>query len=461
MIPTVPIGATIDSLLLAISRVDDSTSPAGASRRFYGTRRQSANPFARNAATLSATAFAGLISPEQLILNHSAWPVYSSLVSRRSAQAWFQRTRDGASSQIVPEVHSPVQSELFASRWKSCASCVSFHRHKYGTGHWMVIHQLPGISHCPTHGEPLDVECGVCGAALGGAGLDRLPGEPCTKCGGKIARRIQIDQSVGARQLANLYAALLGGQALELDVRSRELILGSADCVLSSSQESRSLEQHFLSAFNCQDAEDIGAYLKAAVSAKMLRLALSGKSTNAVPAPLHLAVLAVAKARLEQDACLNESGLGGVDLRCIYQGVVDRFDLPAEDLEEILERAADCNISPAAVTAWLSGDAATLIERQGLTTVSRLKGFARSLPEHLAARLPTILSKGVEIVRRGATQEERRSANRDHIQRSIAAGARNRSLLLASCQASYKWALKFDREWLDTHLPAWNRSRSK
>jgi hypothetical protein len=459
MIPTAPNGATVDSLLLASSRLDESHSPNGASRRFYQSRHPRANPFARHASMLSATAFAGLISPEQLILNHSAWPVYSCLISRRSAHAWFQRTRDGVGNPAVPEVHAPVSSELSTSRWRSCRSCVDLHRNKFGTGHWMVIHQLPGIGVCPNHGEPLDLECGVCGAALGGQSMNRLPGEPCSKCGARTAKRTHVRASAGERQLARLYANLLGGQAMDLDVSSRELLMRNASRVLSKSQPDTSIEQLVLSEFNCQDAEELGRHIKAAVTPNLLRLAAAGTSANSVPASLHLAVLGVAIARLEDEGYLDERRLLSVDLPCVDEGALYASDLPTEFLEELLSRASDYNISTVAVMARLSGLSVRFIEQQGFASATRLKQFTLSLPEHLAKLLPTLGKALQPIVRRGATQEEHRSANRHHIQQMVDSGVRNRALLLLNCGTSYKWALKFDRDWLDGILPAWGRSK--
>lgn len=459
MIPTAPIGATVDSLLIATSRLDDSLSSEGASRRFYGARHPGANPFARHAATLSANAFADLISPEQLVLNHSAWPIYSCLVSRRSAQAWFQRTRDGTMPRHAPEIHSPVQSELFASRWRSCGSCISLHQQKYGTGHWMVIHQLPGISFCPTHREALCLECGACGAALGGAGLDRLPGEPCSKCGTSVIKRTEAEESPGERHLASLYASLLNGQATELDARCRESLLQSANALLLNDVPRASLEQFVLSEFDCRDAEALGHRLKVAVSSRLLRLALTGTATHAVPAPLHLAVIAVAMVLLKRGNCPVDEARHGADLALVDNDLQDEPDLPDDVLEELLALAADYNISSAAIREWFAGVPAGTIEKRGLATLVRLRGFARSLPKHLSISAPTSGPARVELAQRGATQEERRSAHRDRIQRMIDAGAHNRTLLLSRCSHSYKWALKFDRNWLDALMPAWKRGK--
>lgn len=280
MIPASPAGATIDSLLLAMSRLSASTSLSGAMRKYYGSRHPHANPLARHAAKLSVNAFEGLLSAEQLVLRHSAWPIYSCLVSRPSAQAWFQRTRDGASPVSVPELFCPVKLELSASRWRSCPRCVELHLQEYGTGHWMVIHQLPGIRTCPTHCELLDVACGACGAPLGGAGIDRLPGEPCTRCGTRINDRTRFDGSAGEQQLARLYAKLLDGRAMELDSVNREMLLRCATEVLSRRQRSESLERLVLDSFNCQDAGDLGRLLNVAVSSNRLQFAVKGAATN-------------------------------------------------------------------------------------------------------------------------------------------------------------------------------------
>ena len=379
MIPKVPDGATVDSLLLATSRLDSSTSHVGAWQKFYGSNFRTSNPFGRRAGALSTNAFAGDLSPEQIVLRHSAWPVYSCLVSQRSAQAWFRRTRDGTEPHTVPEIHSPVKGELFASRWRSCRACVRLQQDKYGTGHWMVVHQLPGVGYCPTHGEALDLECAACGSALGSGNQSSLPGEPCVRCGASVAKPTEVRRSSGEEQLVSLYTALLGGQATGLDAMSRRAILREASDALECSAVATSLEERVLFAFDCVSPEGLGCYLNVAVSPRTFKVALAGESTNAVPAPLHLAVVAVALAEL------SARGRSVPDRPASASSLPESLALRKPDLlqetwSELLSLAADHNMPQAALTALLAGESPVSIEARSFASQSRIDRFLRSLP---------------------------------------------------------------------------------
>lgn len=461
MIPVTPDGATVDSMLLATSRLDGSTSHAGAWHKYYASNFRKANPFGRRAGVLSTNAFAGDLSPEEIVLRHSAWPVYSSLVSRRTAQAWFRRTRDGTERHAVPEIHSPVRGELFASRWRSCSACTKLQQHKYGTGHWMVVHQLPGVGYCPTHGEPLELECGACGAALGGGGQSRLPGEPCFRCGESAAKTTKERRTSGEEQLACLYTALLGGQATDLDAMSRRMILQEASDALECSAVPSYLAERVLFAFDCDTPEGLGRYLNVAVSPRTFKLALAGESTNAVPAPLHLAVIAVAMAELSDQGRSLPDGPNYLD--SLPKGLaLHKPDLLPETWSELLALAADHNVPQAALAASLAGESPLSIEARSFASQFRLDRFIRSLPARLACHFPKRRRPNQsQLILRGASHDERRTAHRARIVQMIEAGARNRTLLLAKCSESYKWVLKFDRPWLDALLPAWRRKTSE
>ena len=415
------------------------------------------NFLGRDAIKLSKHAFAGDLSPADLILKHSAWPVYSSLVSRRLAHNWYLRNVSGAAGSSTREIHSPIQGELFARRWRSCRLCAIEQTCKLGTAHWMVIHQLPGIYHCPFHGQPLDIECEKCGQALGGAGVGRLPGEPCKSCGGTAAVRSDRVLTSGEIELAKLYVSLLKGEGPELDPVSRHFLLkGNANS--GEGDSCRVTKEQVISAFGCSTLEEFGRYLNVEGSPRALNVALAAGSNTGAPAPFHLVVAAIALSELPGP---NGSPQKQTNFNCELREAVSASHLdklPAEIAAEVLTLAANQKIPPAAVIASLAGESGTSIEARGIAPAKRLARFLESLPLIVAVHFRQPKHKQyVRCLKYGASHEDQLTTYRARIEQEIQAGAHNRTLLLARCGTAYKWALTFDRDWLNALLPAWIR----
>lgn len=356
MIPFCPAGAIIDSLLLAVSRLDETTSRVSAQLKFYGARQGDSliNFLGRDAIKLSKNAFAGDVSPADLILKHSAWPVYSSLVSRPLAHNWYVRNVTGGAGSSTLEVHSPIQGELFAHRWRSCRLCAVEQTRRFGTAHWMVIHQLPGIYHCPVHSEPLDLQCGMCGADLGGPGIGRLPGEPCKKCDGVTAVRSDRGLSRGEIGLAKLYVSLLKGEGPELDPVSRHFLL-KGNPNTGDGDSCRVTKEQVISAFGCSTFEEFGRYLNVEGSMRALNVALEAGSNRAAPAPFHLVVAAIALSELPgpTGSAQNQTNLDRELEEAVGASLLAK--LPADIADEILTLAANQKKKPSCRCYRVSG----------------------------------------------------------------------------------------------------------
>lgn len=71
---------------------------------------------------------------------------------------------------------------------RHCRTCAEEERAKTGLAYWHVVHQLPGVTHCPRHQTPLQGQCITCGYPQSAANLDYafwyLPSHNCLQCGG-------------------------------------------------------------------------------------------------------------------------------------------------------------------------------------------------------------------------------------------------------------------------------------
>lgn len=128
-----------------------------------------------NAGYVSRTYFAGILTPQELLRQHTLYGYLN--LSQNMAEA------DALEKLLIlgNPYNSIVRSaSVQALRW--CECCASIESEAYGFASWKVIHQIPQVAICHIHGKPLLSMCKGCGAAIGAVQNFRLPGEPCSKC---------------------------------------------------------------------------------------------------------------------------------------------------------------------------------------------------------------------------------------------------------------------------------------
>ncbi len=386
MIPDFPRGAAIESILIALHRVNERSEQKPVHKATLGNRQVTHldTVFGRGARYLAETLLKGTISAEALITDHSAWPVYASLLTRPRAQAWFKRNLNyiGGNGTGYKEVFVRMGGRFFASRWRFCNECAAEQRDRYGTPHWMVLHQLPGVQHCPLHeNRPLEIECADCGSALGGALQRSLPLEPCEHCGSCGTRRASNHVSTGQRLLTQLYMDLLCGTPHELDPISRFHVLYQTQSSLSDNDLDRLNAEMVLKSFDCKTHEDLQRTLEVAVSPRLLQVVLDCGSVNVAHAALHLAISAIAlhePSRLRADRPGEE--MGKTDSLSRYlKSIGVRVD--AEEFLEIAESAAEENINPGVIVSLLRGFTRTEVISLGLSRQLSLDAWLRKLSD--------------------------------------------------------------------------------
>ena len=432
-------------------------------KKFYGTRRYcEANVFGRSAGHLAQNAFDSQITAQNIVLKHSAWPVYSRLLTQQFAHAWYVRVVSAGGGAPNQKIHGPHIGQLHPKRWQSCPTCVAEQQKRLGIGHWMVVHQLPGIHHCPKHSDPLAFACGACGVALGDARQTLLPGDPCSSCGSISRRTFEHAISTGEQELGRLYQSLLIGEGPNLDPIARYDLQHEIGIVVGNMRPAIS-PAALLRAFDCGSAAELGTRLRFQITPGAMGVALAGGSLNAAPAPLHLAVAAVV---LAMRAGRIEIGKDEIDESrpfMIPQAAASLQDVPSEAvIAEIVALAADHNISPAAVYAALAGSTAMAIEKSRLATSKRLRQFILGLPVSLSCHFNLFKGKSpAPDVPRRASDAQKLDAFRARIERELLDGASNREQLSKRCQAAYRWTLRFDRDWLDIAIPAHNSAKAR
>lgn len=454
MTPSFPIGSCIDSMLTAVHRLSPVSRLQSSRKRFYGTRPgDGANAIGRHAQVLSENAFKGRISAHKLILEHSAWPVFSRLLPTVVAQKWFAQCVAGEIQSAKQRFHSPTRGSLFANSWRSCVDCIASDRGRCGTGHWRVVHQLPGVNHCPTHGSPLLVCCADCGSPIGNTRLDALPGEPCSACGCAEHRSaVEEPRTNGLAALGSLYEVLLAGDGPNLDPFSRHE-LQRHEIAQRSGGSIDAYIKGFFAFYECEDAEALTRILAVEVTTPSLRATLNGGVNVCSP----IVQLALAAYALQAQAC----DLGDV-LWATSAAHEDGIELPArtdEDasIERLLDAGREAGFSVTAIRLTLSGKTPKELEAKRICTVKTWDRFCNELSPELRLLLPeTKLSspRPLELrLPRNGSLEQKTAVHRARLLAKCATGEPTREVLTQLCRNSYQWCLTHDRVWLDKAFP--------
>ena len=447
MLPSFPMGASVDSMLRAVYRLNQSRSWKRAMVHFYG-KKVLTNTLARHASVLAKNAFQGRISGEDLILHHSAWPILSRLVPKSAAGKWFEECLSGDGDQMLRRWRSFHAGTVHARAWRSCIDCVSADQSVHGTGHWHIVHQLQGATHCARHGRPLDEHCAGCRSPLGSERMMALPGESCEHCGSMDRAPSGVAASPGLARLAQLYSDLMVGAGPDLDLTSRAELHRRAIANRTGPDPIGDHATEFISSFGCSSVEQLDVRLGVHVTLRAIRAALIGGS-HACPPVVHLAL-----------AAFSLQGLSATpSLRRVDQSIelIRTFaNSPAEPIERILTAAEDAGFPTEAIVRRFAGSTVEALKRDGLAYNRTWWKFVASLPPELRDHLPQRRERAPDLslcLSRDNSIEDARRIHRERIQSAMERRPGPRKNWRGLCVVSLMWCNAKDRAWLDEIAP--------
>lgn len=96
------------------------------------------------------------ITEEDIILNYTLYPFYTSFLSEEKSQKILELMKQCDGTNIYNRMGicaSPISTPLYL---KFCPECLREDTDKYGEPYWHRIHQVPGIKICPKHKSILE-----------------------------------------------------------------------------------------------------------------------------------------------------------------------------------------------------------------------------------------------------------------------------------------------------------------
>lgn len=452
LIPAFPRGATIESIFLANYWLRQPGSLSGANRLFYGKQKgkpSNLNPYGLHANAFSQRVLGGKVSGQALVQFHSAWPVYSSVLPRDLADKVQLGLTEGRYAELRKLLSRYYDNTQYVDEWRICPACCAQDVAVYGVGHWRVVHQLPGVTACPTHQAALLYRCADCAAPLGGATSLAMPGWPCMVCGSEARVALLVNPSPGARALACLYSRLVNGDGPDLQPVSRAAL---HERVLGAEPSDRAVAgyiERFRSTFGCDRVEQLGSLLNSTVTLQSVISAVRGGIPSSHPIILALAAFAewyASAPEFQEDAAFFQD-------EARRQHVARPQGLKAPGIVELCDYGVEYGVPKTAILARIDGVSVRDIRRRGLASAKSWRKFYVALPERLRCLLPQVEPQPMRSTARGLSFDEKRKLHRSQILSKLEQGKTRRRDLVRECSTSWRWCLKNDAEWFERAFP--------
>lgn len=458
MIPTFPPDATIASIHLACFRSGIHQSLKSSARAVYGGIGNIHNNLGFKANAFVSLILKDKINQAELIDRHSMFPLISSILPPSSSNRLQLALAEGdtrAYTRCLALYRSGIK---IPDALRLCPKCVHEDIKIFGTGHWHVIHQVPAIHICHTHGDLLHDQCAGCHTAFGKTTELGLPGDPCPRCGSiKTTSSLTANRSKGYIAFANLIDRIFQGNAPEIGPRTRVQVLKIS--IASANMDAQELLESLLAWWNVDSLQTLDALLQCRTSYQAA-LQLFTRGFAQVHVPFLSAAIAFAWEHISEtdrhhllQQVVLETDLFSGEARATQAG--DRLR------EELTALASIYNLPDDVVMQLTNGSKSLAYALAGGTNLFLLfDGLSPSSKAELDSRFSNY---GLDAKNRILTQRAKKNTSkiipviRQEIQKLIAKGCKSRSAIKQANATLYQKALCLDRPWLDEIIPSQHR----
>lgn len=445
MIPFFPAGATLSSVLAAVSELSGGRAQRyaprlGAYKAFLGL------PSAR----VARDYLAGQVTPTELVRMCSCAQLWCSILSPAQADRLQAQLSDGSADQL--RVIGLVAAPRMARLTRRCRSCVSDDTEIFGYAYARVIHQLPAMRHCLTHGRPLEECCAECGAPfrdVAKRGM-RWNIHHCLACGCASGTPLRIDRSRGYTDLSVLISRMLNGEDVGIDPQRRVRLMHQAFAAFDG--RSDLLMSRFSKYWAADSLED--ACTKASVQSKALRRLFEQEIQ---PCTFDSVVVSLCFASTFPSAGTGYHGCA-LDTRHLRQNA--QCSRSASLAERLRSHVEDMGLSASVAVRLSTG---TSLGR--LTALGHSGYQLRTLLAHLPRR-ERLQVEAMQRERRLYRKQPRKTEMHEFAEhfsvarqraraiKRIRSGLRTRTELWRDDGALVRWLIKHDQAWIDARLPA-------
>lgn len=133
-----------------------------------------------NLETIARNLHSVFLSADEILRNHTCLPAFLPFARQESLPRIMDHVLYGESHCGVPSMLGLAGRYISSKpRLALCIECVRTDEEKMGFAYWRRFHNLPGLTYCMKHGQPLVHGCGTCAFSGAQARTPRLPGVHC------------------------------------------------------------------------------------------------------------------------------------------------------------------------------------------------------------------------------------------------------------------------------------------
>ena len=160
-VPYLPPGALLFTAVVWRHLLNGATQLLGSIQEIYGhVGGRKRNLFGERVKFASMAVFGGSVLPEEILIRHTHFGIYSRALTKHAADSWSRDIIDA--HQWNGHIPSPLQRsgtfpkfQLATTSLRSCSACVAQDMDELGFASWRILHTLPPVHHCPHHGNAL------------------------------------------------------------------------------------------------------------------------------------------------------------------------------------------------------------------------------------------------------------------------------------------------------------------
>lgn len=448
-----PPGATIASLLVATWRTGGAASFYSASMKAFGVHQLPEDRFGHSVGRLSRNLFKGLVSPQQLLQQHTITPFLSRLLDPARAEEWQSKILLEVRHRHTTFLRCYRPGEAFADEWRSCPECQDRDRSRYGVAHWHVAHQLKFLKSCIEHGTPLHFRCQGCHEPIGKCSMRRLPGEACSRCSSLKTDAYITSPSPGYAGTVELCRKLFLGPCEQVTPKVRYRLFAALQSRIGK-RGGEEFTRQLLAHWGCSELSELAEILGCPVTHARIKGTLCGAEYSAAT-PLLLAMCEFAST-LTTGAELQDT-------------TPDMFVAPAasllsqSDWDLFQAHALGMGFPIEAAKRLAEGAIYNRLQCERLASVRFCQKFMNSAPQSIRDQLPQASAgfrKKFTWPKHLAKPDPRlppadaaRTLSRQRLTHLAETGLRTRVELNAVSITTMSWARRHDKDWLDSFCP--------
>lgn len=254
-----PNGAHLYTALVHFHRSSAQRNKSQSRAQLYGDRSSSrVNWFGIGAEQMSCAYFGGSLSARDMLVRHTLFGYYSLGLNEVRASKWASSLALGHAERSTRHIRNAAGTIVSGDlRW--CPVCAQEDVDTHGFSAWKVVHQLPFMLQCPTHGCPLQSRCASCHQPLDNGLTMRLPGESCVRCGTSNFLSHGLPKGAGYGELIQRCARAVEDQdAIYRPANWKRLIRAVHTRVGSFEEAMHLIEKRLVREWGVNGIEDIG-----------------------------------------------------------------------------------------------------------------------------------------------------------------------------------------------------------